>query len=31
VLKDHTAAQVIAGSLLGAAAAIVTYAIIPHQ
>jgi membrane-associated phospholipid phosphatase len=31
VLKDHTTAQVIAGSLLGAAAAIVTYAIIPHQ
>jgi membrane-associated phospholipid phosphatase len=30
VLKDHTAAQVIAGSLLGAAAAIVTYALIPH-
>ncbi len=31
VLKDHTTAQVIAGSLLGAAAAVVTYAIIPHQ
>ena len=31
VLKDHTAAQVIAGSVLGAAAAVVTYAIIPHQ
>jgi membrane-associated phospholipid phosphatase len=30
VLKDHTAAQVIAGSLLGAAAALVTYALIPH-
>ena len=30
VLKDHTAAQVIAGSLLGAAAAVVTYAVIPH-
>jgi hypothetical protein len=30
VLKDHTAAQVIAGSVLGAAAAVVTYAIIPH-
>jgi len=28
VLKDHTTAQVIAGSLLGAAAAAVTYAII---
>jgi membrane-associated phospholipid phosphatase len=28
VVKDHTAAQVIAGSLLGAAAAVVTYAII---
>lgn len=31
VLKDHTAAQVIMGSLLGAAAAAVTYAIIPHR
>ena len=31
VVKDHTTAQVIAGSLLGAAAAVVTYAIIPHQ
>ena len=31
VLKDHTTAQVIAGSLLGAAAAAVTYAIIPHR
>jgi membrane-associated phospholipid phosphatase len=30
VLKDHTTAQVIAGSVLGAAAAFVTYAIIPH-
>jgi membrane-associated phospholipid phosphatase len=30
VLKDHTAAQVIAGSFLGAAAAVATYAIIPH-
>jgi membrane-associated phospholipid phosphatase len=30
VLKDHTALQVVGGSLLGAAAAIVTYAIIPH-
>ena len=30
VVKDHTAAQVIAGSLLGVAAAAVTYAIIPH-
>jgi membrane-associated phospholipid phosphatase len=30
VVKDHTAAQVITGSVLGAAAAIVTYAIIPH-
>ena len=28
VVKDHTAAQVIAGSLLGVAAAVVTYAII---
>jgi membrane-associated phospholipid phosphatase len=31
VVKDHTTAQVIGGSLLGAAAAIVTYAIISHQ
>jgi membrane-associated phospholipid phosphatase len=31
VLKDHTTAQVIAGSVLGAAAAVATYAIIPHQ
>jgi membrane-associated phospholipid phosphatase len=30
MLKDHTTAQVIAGSLLGAAAAVVTYAVIPH-
>jgi len=30
IVKDHTAAQVIAGSLLGAAAAFGTYAIIPH-
>ena len=30
IVKDHTAAQVIAGSLLGAAAAVITYAIIPH-
>jgi membrane-associated phospholipid phosphatase len=30
VVKDHTAAQVIAGSVLGAAAAAVTYAVIPH-
>jgi membrane-associated phospholipid phosphatase len=30
-LKDHTTAQVIAGSLLGVAAALVTYAVIPHQ
>jgi len=29
-LKDHTAAQVIAGSVLGEVAAVVTYAIIPH-
>jgi membrane-associated phospholipid phosphatase len=29
-LKDHTAAQVIAGSVLGAIAALVTYALIPH-
>lgn len=31
VVKDHTVAQVIAGSLLGAAAAVVTYALIPHR
>lgn len=30
-LKDHTAAQVIAGSLLGLVAAVATYAIIPHN
>ena len=30
IVKDHTPAQVIAGSVLGATAAIVTYAIIPH-
>jgi membrane-associated phospholipid phosphatase len=30
VVKDHTAAQVVVGSVLGAAAAIATYAIIPH-
>ena len=30
VVKDHTTAQVIAGSVLGAAAALVTYAVIPH-
>jgi membrane-associated phospholipid phosphatase len=30
-LKDHTAAQVIAGSLLGVAAAVATYAVIPHR
>ena len=30
-LKDHTTAQVIAGSLLGVAAAVVTYAVIPHR
>ena len=29
-LKDHTTAQVIAGSLLGVAAACATYAVIPH-
>jgi hypothetical protein len=29
-LKDHTTAQVTAGSLLGVAAAVVTYAVIPH-
>jgi membrane-associated phospholipid phosphatase len=31
VLKDHTTAQVIAGSLLGATAAAVTFAFIPHR
>jgi hypothetical protein len=30
-LKDHTTAQVVAGCVLGAAAAVVTYAIIPHE
>jgi membrane-associated phospholipid phosphatase len=30
-LKDHTTAQAVAGSLLGLVAAVVTYAIIPHQ
>jgi hypothetical protein len=30
-LKDHTTAQAIAGCVLGAAAAVVTYAVIPHQ
>jgi membrane-associated phospholipid phosphatase len=30
VLKDHTTAQVIAGSVLGVVAAVVTYALIPH-
>jgi len=30
ILKDHTVAQVVAGSVLGAAAALVTYAAIPH-
>jgi membrane-associated phospholipid phosphatase len=30
-LKDHSAAQVVAGSLLGLVAAVATYAIIPHQ
>jgi len=29
-LKDHSTAQVIAGCVLGTAAAVVTYAIIPH-
>jgi membrane-associated phospholipid phosphatase len=29
-LKDHTNAQVVAGSVLGVAAAAVTYALIPH-
>ncbi len=31
LLEDHTTAQVIAGSLLGVAAAIATYAVIPHR
>ncbi len=30
VVKDHTLAQVVGGSVLGAAAALVTYALIPH-
>ena len=30
VLRDHTVAQVVAGAVLGALAALVTYAIIPH-
>lgn len=30
VVKDHSIAQVTAGSLLGAAAALATYAVIPH-
>ena len=30
-VKDHSPAQVVAGSLLGLAAAVVTYALIPHQ
>jgi membrane-associated phospholipid phosphatase len=30
VLNDHTVAQVVAGSVLGALAALVTYAVIPH-
>ena len=30
-LKDHSTAQVIAGSVLGAVAAVITYALIPHQ
>jgi membrane-associated phospholipid phosphatase len=30
-LHDHTTAQVIAGSLLGVAAAVATYAVIPHR
>lgn len=30
VVKDHTTAQVITGSILGAAAALITYAVIPH-
>ena len=31
VLKDHTTAQVVAGSVLGSIAAVVTYAVIPHR
>ena len=30
VLNDHTVAQVVAGSVLGALAALATYAVIPH-
>lgn len=30
-LKDHTTAQVVAGSVLGAVAAVITYAVIPHR
>jgi membrane-associated phospholipid phosphatase len=30
-LKDHTTAQVVAGSVLGAVAEVITYALIPHQ
>ena len=30
-VKDHSTAQVIAGSVLGAVAAVITYALIPHQ
>jgi membrane-associated phospholipid phosphatase len=29
-VKDHTTAQVVAGSVLGAVAAVITYALIPH-
>jgi membrane-associated phospholipid phosphatase len=31
VLRDHTTAQVVAGSILGALAAIASYAIIPKS
>ena len=31
VLKDHTTTQVVAGSVLGAIAAMITYAVIPHR
>jgi hypothetical protein len=31
VVKDHSIAQVIAGSLLGLVAAVATYAIIAHH
>jgi membrane-associated phospholipid phosphatase len=30
-VKDHSIAQVIAGSVLGAVAAVITYAVIPHN